>query len=113
MVEQHLETCQPCRELEELWQDIFGTSEEEPARDPTPDWKEPETTGPMLGEPAGRRPRGRGGAPPPENTCPECGKWKQARYDTCFDCSGMVRCGTCRERYHREEYDECYHCAMG
>lgn len=106
----HLETCRPCRELDELWNQLIGapeTNTDRPA--PEPNWKE----APEPGTAAGPSGRGWKGRPlPPENTCPECGKWKKPQYDTCFACSGMTLCNECGVNYHSQEYEVCYQCSQ-
>lgn len=110
----HLEACPPCRELDRLWDQLFGDPSPEKPQAAEPEWKTAAEqsrggrTG-VAGRPGGRAGWGRPLAP--ENTCPECGKWKNAKYATCFGCSGMVLCEECGERYHSEEYDVCYECA--
>ena len=107
----HLESCRTCRELDELWNQLFGEKAPAP-RIPVqePEWKRAPAHG-TAARPPGVNKRGRALAP--QNTCPGCGHWKNAKYETCFGCSGMTLCASCGVNYHSEEYDECYQCHQG
>ena len=110
-----LEVCAACRELDQLWNELLGDdplpsgSRDSPTADPS-GWKEARGIGPILGERATSGKGSRKGPPPPNNCCPDCGRWKKAEYETCFACSGMVLCEDCGENYHHEEYDCCWEC---
>lgn len=105
---EHLAVCRTCRELDDLYQELFGQPEASPLpQGSMENWKtaeEERTTGEKSKGKKGPR------ALPQANTCPACGGWKKAQYPTCFKCSGMMLCESCGENYHSEEYDECYDC---
>lgn len=50
-----------------------------------------------------------------ENTCPECGEYKQEQYEYCYGCAQEVayqegricECGS----YKSKEFKQCYECA--
>lgn len=35
---------------------------------------------------------------------------ENSKYDTCFKCSGMVKCKKCNNGYHKVNYDSCFKC---
>ena len=105
----HLEVCGGCRRMQELWEELFG--EETPAPPPgttaEPEWKRVPQSNVMGKQPTPRRARELA----PENRCPVCEKWKQERYSTCFDCSGITLCQSCKANYHSKEHEICYQCS--
>ena len=46
-----------------------------------------------------------------ENKCPECGRYKKAEHDLCFNCHFPDEC-ECGGRYDASEYDQCYNCSQ-
>lgn len=50
----------------------------------------------------------------PENTCPDCGEWKNENYETCYGCSRLEAekhnrvCGC--GNFKGEDYEVCFQC---
>ena len=101
----HLAECDACRRLDRDFLRTFGPDGSGPVN-VTPDWAEAGPVNVLGKQPDLSRPKGRN----PANVCQECGGWKGRQYPTCLNCSGMVLCDVCGEKWHPAEYETCYDC---